>query len=323
MSAFSKPRWHYSFKDSCCTPVPWETQDGRSLHTDCTVSLHRFFKEYPDDDTMVEWMKQYANEQAKLLVFFSNRIEGSGLPQSDTYLLLTQVLDRTPVPFDVNTTRERQEVIQHGEAYQYLCVDKVRSALTEDIIQETHRLLMRNMTFERDQSTYVTAGRYRTSPVYAGTHPFLPVVAIRDAMRDLCHRFRVNSEMGKLDENDDFEHNRQDPYSLAAQLCHDFVCIHPFEDGNGRMCRLLLNYALLHYGLPFPVALGYTVHKKAKSKYLRALRQDEKRGGHAKQMTMIVLSAVSRAWSRFEENYRLGVLQPRQSQLTTEKDGIE
>ena len=45
-----------------------------------------------------------------------------------------------------------------------------------------------------------------------------------------------------------------DPYDLAAKYCHRFVNIHPFIDGNGRMCRLLANIICLKYAghvMPF------------------------------------------------------------------------
>jgi Fic family protein len=37
--------------------------------------------------------------------------------------------------------------------------------------------------------------------------------------------------------------------ALLARLHHDFIRIHPFDDGNGRVVRLLLNYVLLRAGL--------------------------------------------------------------------------
>ena len=37
--------------------------------------------------------------------------------------------------------------------------------------------------------------------------------------------------------------------TLLAKLHHDFIRIHPFDDGNGRVVRLLLNYVLLRAGL--------------------------------------------------------------------------
>lgn len=48
-----------------------------------------------------------------------------------------------------------------------------------------------------------------------------------------------------------------DTYMLAGWLMAEFVTIHPFNDGNGRMCRLLLNFVFRSRGLPFycPVAV--------------------------------------------------------------------
>ncbi|MDB6080033.1 MAG: ibpA, partial [Akkermansiaceae bacterium] len=54
---------------------------------------------------------------------------------------------------------------------------------------------------------------------------------------------------------------------LAAKLHHDFVLIHPFDDGNGRVARMLVNYLLLRDGYP-----PLVVPTERKSDYLTALR---------------------------------------------------
>lgn len=53
----------------------------------------------------------------------------------------------------------------------------------------------------------------------------------------------------------------------AARLSHRLALIHPFENGNGRVSRLLLNAVLLRAGLPL-IAI-----KADKPRYLRAMRQ--------------------------------------------------
>ena len=49
-----------------------------------------------------------------------------------------------------------------------------------------------------------------------------------------------------------YEHNRQilHPTLLACITMYQFVWIHPFNDGNGRICRIIMNYILHKYGYP-------------------------------------------------------------------------
>ena len=59
-----------------------------------------------------------------------------------------------------------------------------------------------------------------------------------------------------------------DPLVLAAELHYRFIRIHPFDDGNGRVARLLVNYALMLNDLP-PVV----IKSAEKNKYLTALQK--------------------------------------------------
>jgi len=58
------------------------------------------------------------------------------------------------------------------------------------------------------------------------------------------------------------------PVHLAAEFHYKFVCIHPFDDGNGRVARLILNYILLKNNYP-PVI----IKSDDKENYLTALQK--------------------------------------------------
>ena len=58
------------------------------------------------------------------------------------------------------------------------------------------------------------------------------------------------------------------PVHYAAQLHQEFIVIHPFADGNGRVARLLLNHALISQGYP-PVIISPVF----KHEYIQALEQ--------------------------------------------------
>jgi Fic family protein len=69
----------------------------------------------------------------------------------------------------------------------------------------------------------------------------------------------------------------RNPCLIAAELAHRFSLIHPFDDGNGRMSRLLLNWVLLKCGAPFPCTIGFGVIRRgARKRYFDELHADNK-----------------------------------------------
>lgn len=94
--------------------------------------------------------------------------------------------------------------------------------------------------------------------VHAGGTHFTASERVPDAMKNLIINLNANIEQAEQAE-------RLDPYTLAAKYCAGFVCIHPFPDGKGRLCRLLLNAILLKYaGVVVPIG----EHEDERKEYL-------------------------------------------------------
>ena len=72
----------------------------------------------------------------------------------------------------------------------------------------------------------VFAEKYRRLPVFAGYHIFAPAVYIERSMESAIFRFH--------------ETKKDDPIMAAVNLFGNVINIHPFEDGNGRICHLIL-----------------------------------------------------------------------------------
>ena len=60
------------------------------------------------------------------------------------------------------------------------------------------------------------------------------------------------------------------PVELAALFHYRYIRIHPFEDGNGRIARLMVNFSLARHGWPMIV-----VRNRKKQEYLEALHQSD------------------------------------------------
>jgi Fic family protein len=143
-----------------------------------------------------------------------------------------------------------REIVQHAQAAEYI-FDKVGKgeALSESIIKETHAILTHTIDIGRTPWIYYS-GVYRTWNVRCGSHVFMDESRVPFAMRDMVEALESDIEKGEIDR-----------WELASKYCHQFVNIHPFGDGNGRMCRLVLNALLLRFGFGI-VCIGQVVEDR-------------------------------------------------------------
>ena len=85
---------------------------------------------------------------------------------------------------------------------------------------------------------------------------------------------------------------RKDHFLIsAAILFYEVIQAHPFQDGNGRVCRLLLNYALRRAGFPFAVPLT-SGHSKARKHYILAIQGAQNRDGLGLQANKMLVDLV-------------------------------
>ncbi|KAF5541931.1 hypothetical protein FPHYL_11664 [Fusarium phyllophilum] len=234
--------------------------------------LHQEFRKYVSD--VADGLKQskdnetaldeYITDELAHMVYGSNMIEvaGGGVDitvklckdvfrgkelseeiserDSDYQDLKLHLLNKNLPSGHAAVLRSRREIVQHAEAARYM-IDQVcikGKDLSHKIISETHGILTNKIGLNGTPWQYYS-GQYRTWNVKCGSHVFMDYSQVPRAMRDMIDE--LDSDI-KATEQGQF-----DPVVLASKYCHKFVNIHPFADGNGRMCRLILNTLLLKY----------------------------------------------------------------------------
>lgn len=154
------------------------------------------------------------------LTYNSNRIEGSKLSQ-----------DQTRMIFETNTIGEYNGIINVDDIIEttnhFRCIDfiieKATAKLSEKLIKEIHFLLKSGTSDSRKD--WFNVGEYKKLPNEVGGNETTPPHAVHDQMKALLNSYH-SKEKKTLEDILDFHHR--------------FEIIHPFQDGNGRVGRLIM-----------------------------------------------------------------------------------
>lgn len=197
--------------------------------------------------------------------YHSNNIEGNMLTYGETKALLLFGITAQGKPL-----RDHIEITGHNEAIKWISdIIHREYPLNENFIRELHVLLLKE-SYLVDAITpsglptkrAVQVGKYKTSQNHVLTKTgeifrFASPEETAALMNDLMDWYKEKSISDDLN-----------PILFAAEFHYKFIRIHPFDDGNGRTARILMNFILMQYGYP-PVI----IKTEDKENYFSALRQ--------------------------------------------------
>ncbi|HVC58353.1 MAG TPA: Fic family protein [Candidatus Acidoferrales bacterium] len=188
-----------------------------------------------------DWLKF-----TETFTYDTNAIEGSTVLRDEVSDILTEGKWPNRPKDDIS------ETIGVAEAVRY--IRHTREHITIALIKDLHM-----MVFKRSKSF---AGGFRAS----GTE-----VAVVDSKGNIIHRGAPSSQITGLLKSLIIWYNsnkgKYSPIVLAAVVHNQFETIHPFQDGNGRVGRLLMINILLRHGLP-----PLNIELKNRDEYYSALR---------------------------------------------------
>ncbi len=197
--------------------------------------------------------------------YHSNHLEGNTLTYGETKALILFGITAQGKPL-----KDHFEITGHDEAIKWI-IDIVsqQRPLTENFIRELHKLILKE-PYEVDAITpdgkptkrKINIGVYKSSPNHVRTitgeiFRFATPEETPAKMHDLLSWYRQEIEKEVIN-----------PIILAAEFHYKFIRIHPFDDGNGRTARILMNFILMQFAYP-PVI----IKTEDKENYFAALRQ--------------------------------------------------
>ncbi len=228
----------------------------------------------------------------------STRIEGSKMSDEEVEILLNEI-DITRI-----SDRDSQEVVGYFETLDIISESFEDISITENSLKNLHNILLKHS--KRDEWH---RGDYKQHSNVVEAH--LPDGTRQVIFQTTEAGFPTQEAMKRLIDwyvNDAETH----PLVKCALFAYEFVSIHPFQDGNGRLSRLLTTLLLLKQGYKWIqyVSLEHEIEHR-KTDYYRVLRSCQSQRPH-EDVT---------EWLRFFLN-ALGKVQ-RQLLAKFELEGIE
>ena len=247
-----------------------------------------YLKQRPEElEKLVEIAKVQSTEA-------SNAIEGI----VTTSTRIRQLVEEKTAP----RNRDEQEIAGYRDALNIIHENFDAIPITRNYILQLHKVLyshMNNPIAEQTKSVqnYISATypNGHTETLFTPLAPF----ETPEALERICDEY--NRVIGNME---------AEPLIVIPIFIHDFLCIHPFNDGNGRMSRLLTTLLLYRNG--FYVGKYISLEAKiAKNKdiYYAALRQAQE-GWHegtedAVPFIKYLLGIILSAYRDFEDRFSL------------------
>jgi len=233
-------------------------------------TIEKLYKEWRSLQPLKQELQHRIDQQFMFdFNYNSNHLEGNTLTYGQTKLLL--LFGDT---IGNASMQDYEEMKAHNvglELMKISALDKERM-LSESFIRDLNRtILVRDFYKTSHNGEYrykIHTGIYKTRPnsVITPTGEIFDYALPEETpalMYDLVNWYNKEEQKGSLS-----------PVELASLFHYRYIRIHPFEDGNGRIARLLVNYILLRHGYPMIV-----IRTDDRANYLKVLHQCDLRTG--------------------------------------------
>lgn len=207
------------------------------------------------------------------MTYNSNHMEGSRLTHDQTrYIYETKTIgSEENTAISVN---DILETVNHFRCMDYI-IDTAEKELTQPYIQHLHALLK---TGTEDEMQGFAVGKYKRYPNEVGNHVATPPENVRAEMTKLLAKYQ----------------QQEKTLETLIAFHADFENIHPFQDGNGRIGRLILFKECLHYGI-----VPFIITEELRLFYYRGLSRWKEEHGYLRDTCLTAQDAMKKMLDYF------------------------
>ncbi len=197
----------------------------------------------------------YHTTQIKF-AYNTNHIEGSRLSEEQTrYIYETNTI--APEGEEATSIDDIMETVNHFQCFDYM-LDHVEEPLSEEMIKKFHSILKSNTSDSR--KTWFNVGEYKSRPNVVGERKTAPPSKVKEQMVALLDSYNNKQDISIND---------------IITFHHDFEVIHPFQDGNGRVGRLIMFKECLKNNI-----MPFIIEESHKLFYYRGLNEYKNEKGY-------------------------------------------
>ena len=223
---------------------------GMEKEVDKTILLYRL-----QEEKQIRLKGGIYHQTQVKLAYNSNHMEGSKLTEDQTrYIYETNTIGLGKEPANID---DIIETVNHFQCFDYI-LDCAEDMLTENIIKKIHQILKSNTSDSRLE--WFNAGDYKQRSNMVGGSKTTPPSRVKKEMQQLLFEYQQKETV---------------TFEDIVEFHYHFEKIHPFQDGNGRVGRLIIFKECLKYNI-----IPFIVDERHKLYYYRGLKEFENERGY-------------------------------------------
>lgn len=213
------------------------------------------------------------------MTYNSNRIEGSRLTHDQT----RYIYETNTIGLEADTVVNVDDIVETTNHFR--CIDKVIACATDeldvDFIKEMHFILKNGTSDSRIE--WFAVGDYKTRPNEVGGSATTPPKEVASAIQKLLAKYH------------ELPHKDVD---AIIEFHYEFEKIHPFQDGNGRVGRLIVLKECLKNGI-----IPFMIDEDLKLFYYRGLKEYPNEKGYLRDTCLTAQDRFQKYLDYFEIAY--------------------